>query len=309
MKPYTVDVIIPTYKPDEKFDRLMKMLGEQTYPIERILIMNTEQPFFPEKGYEDLPGVEVRHLKRREFDHGGTRDRAASFATGDLLCFFTQDAVPENPDVIGHLAEAFQDPDVWAAYARQLPAPDCGVVEAYTRTFNYPPDSRVKSADDLESCGIKTFFCSNVCAMYRADAYRRLGGFEKHTIFNEDMIFAGRIIQNGGKIAYAAQARVIHSHNYSGMQQLRRNFDLAVSQADHPEIFQTVRSESEGIRLVKETARYLCRSKKPWLIPHLILQSGFKFLGYRLGKSYRKLPKSWVRKLSDNSAYWDFKQF
>ncbi len=307
MKPYTVDVIIPTYKPDDKFDRLMKMLGEQTYPISRILIMNTEEPFFPKKGYGDLTGVEIRHLRRSEFDHGGTRDRAASFSNADLLCYFTQDAVPENGEVIRQLVEAFQNPKVWAAYARQLPAPDCGIVEKYTRTFNYPPASSIKSADDLKDYGIKTFFCSNVCAMYRADMYRKLGGFEKRTIFNEDMIFAGKIIQNGGSIAYVAQARVIHSHNYSGIQQLRRNFDLAVSQADHPEIFQMARSESEGIRLVKKTAGYLCRSKKPWMIPHLILQSGFKFLGYQLGKRYQKLPKSWVRKLSASSAYWDFK--
>lgn len=50
MKPYTVDVIIPTYKPDEKFDRLMKMLGEQTYPIERILIMNTGTALLSREG-------------------------------------------------------------------------------------------------------------------------------------------------------------------------------------------------------------------------------------------------------------------
>ena len=37
-------------------------------------------------------------------------------------------------------------------------------------------------------------------------------------------------------IAYVAEARVVHSHNYTNRQQLHRNFDLAVSQADHPEI-------------------------------------------------------------------------
>ena len=307
MKPYTVDVIIPTYKPDEKFHRLMQMLGKQTYPISRILIMNTEESCFPKRGYEKLPGVEVRHLKRSEFDHGGTRDRAARCATGDLLCFITQDAVPEDESLIQRLAEAFADPEVMAAYARQLPDQGCHTIERYTRSFNYPEKSRVKSARDLKECGIKTFFCSNACAMYRAEAYRSLGGFEQRTIFNEDMILAGKMIQNGGKIAYAAKARVIHSHNYTAIQQLHRNFDLAVSQADHPEIFGMVRSESEGIRLVSQTARYLCRIGKPWLVPVLAVQSGCKFLGYRLGKSYRKLPGWLIRRLTMNKAYWDFK--
>ena len=38
-----VDVIIPTYKPGKKFSRLLKMLERQTYPIGRIIVMNTEK--------------------------------------------------------------------------------------------------------------------------------------------------------------------------------------------------------------------------------------------------------------------------
>ena len=41
--------MIPSYKPDHKFDRLMHMLQKQTYPIGTILIVNTEEKFFPEK--------------------------------------------------------------------------------------------------------------------------------------------------------------------------------------------------------------------------------------------------------------------
>ena len=74
------------------------------------------------------------------------------------------------------------------------------------------------------------------------------GGFPRRTIFNEDMIYAGGLIKNGFAIAYAADARVIHSHNYSGRQQFHRNFDLAVSQAEHPEVFGGLASEGEGIR-------------------------------------------------------------
>ena len=72
--------------------------------------------------------------------------------------------------------------------------------------------------------------------MYRRSIYEKLGGFVKHTIFNEDMIFAGKLIQEGYAIAYVAEARVFIPTNYTNCQQLHRNFDLAVSQADHPEI-------------------------------------------------------------------------
>ena len=37
----TVDVVIPTYKPDEKYDRLLQMLKKQTLQPGRIIVMNT----------------------------------------------------------------------------------------------------------------------------------------------------------------------------------------------------------------------------------------------------------------------------
>ena len=91
-----------------------------------------------------------------------------------------------------------------------------------------------------------------------------------------------------------------HSHNYSGRQQFHRNFDLGVSQAEHPEIFEGVPSEGEGIRLVKNTAEYLLSKGKWYKIPDLVFQSGFKFLGYRFGKKYEKLPLWLIRKMSMN---------
>ncbi len=74
------------------------------------------------------------------------------------------------------------------------------------------------------------------------------------------MIYAGTMAKQGYGIAYAADACVIHSHNYSCRQQFHRNFDLGVSQADHPEIFEGVPAEGEGLRLVKKSLAYLIKT-------------------------------------------------
>ena len=122
------------------------------------------------------------------------------------------------------------------------------------------------------------------------------------------MILAGNMIKSGKTVAYAADARVIHSHNYTGLMQFHRNFDLAVSQADHPEIFAMAKSESEGIRMVKATAAYLISQRKPYLIPVLGMRSASKLLGYRLGRSYQKLPENIVLHLTGNKSYWEKKK-
>lgn len=301
----TVTVIIPTYKPGASFRRLMKKLSTQTYPIEKIIIMNTEKQYWKDALIQDVRQAEVHHITKAEFDHGKTRAMGAAMAKSDILVYFTQDAVPADDLVVEHLVRAFQDESVGAAYGRQLPNPDCKFIEAYTRGFNYPTNSSVKRKSDLPKLGIKTYFCSNVCSAYRKSVYEKMGGFITRTIFNEDMIMAAHMVQAGYGIAYQADAKVFHSHNYSYTQQFRRNFDLAVSQADHPEIFADISSESEGIRLVKKTAAYLMQEKKPWLIPDLILASGFKFLGYKAGQNYKKLPKILIRKFTMNPSYWE----
>jgi rhamnosyltransferase len=217
----------------------------------------------------------------------------------------TQDAIPCDINLIQRLSDAVMDNEgVAAAYARQIPLSDCREIERYARSFNYPDDSRIKSKEDTPELGIKTFFCSNVCAAYNREIYEELGGFIKKAIFNEDMIFAGHAVNAGYRIAYEAKALVCHSHNYTCMQQFRRNFDLGVSQTQHPEVFKSVSSESEGVKFVKKTAAYLSKIKKKRLIPYLFVSSGFKFMGYQLGKRYESLPNGMVVWCSSNKEYW-----
>ena len=305
-----VDVVIPAYKPGKKFSRLLKMLERQTWPVGKVIVMNTEKSFWNDHGFEGIGNLEVHHLTKEEFDHGDTRNRGMKLSRADIVVFMTDDAVPADEHLIEELVKAFaqRGPEgeaVIMAYARQLPDKDCALAERYTRSFNYPEESCVKTKADLKRLGIKTFFASNVCCAYDREKFWFQGGFIRRTIFNEDMIFAGRaVLQDDYAVAYAAEARVIHSHNYNCRQQFKRNFDLAVSQADHPEIFNGIRSESEGIRLVKSTARFLIRQKKPWLVPGPVVKSGFKYLGYRAGKCYRLLPGWMILKCTMNREYW-----
>lgn len=305
MKSFTVDVIIPTYKPGGEFKRLIDMLEIQSYKINNIIVINTDEKYFNNKYIEGYNNIIVKHITALEFDHGGTRAMAAAMSSTDIMLFMTQDAVPCDEYLVQNLIGFFEDEGVGAAYARQLPKPDCHEIEKFTRSFNYPDKDKIKSAKDINELGIKTYFCSNVCAAYKKEAYDSLGGFIKKTIFNEDMIFAGRLIKSGMKIAYASNALVLHSHNYGNIEQLRRNFDLAVSQIDNPEIFLGLKSENEGIKLVKETAIHCFKIGKPYLVLPLIIKSGFKYLGYKLGYNYKALPVLIVRGLSMNKRYWD----
>ena len=305
MENKTVDVIIPAYHPGKEFATLIKRLEKQSVSIHRIIVMNTEESMWNKEWEKLSDAMEVHHLTKEEFDHGGTRARAAELSDADVMVFMTQDAMPADRELLAELLKALdQEENIAAAYARQLPNAECSFVERYTRAFNYPDTSLVKTKADLDKYGIKTFFCSNVCAAYKKDIYEKQGGFVRRTIFNEDMIYAGGLIQAGYGIVYAAEARVIHSHNYNCMQQFHRNFDLGVSQAEHPEIFEGVPSEGEGMRFVKKTLAYLIQSGRIWLIPGFVLQCAGKYAGYLAGKKFRKLPKKFILWCTMSPNYW-----
>ena len=304
-----VDVIIPVYKPSAGFLALLDALAAQSLPIGQIILINTEKKYFDQLVagtdlFDQYSNLVVRHIKKEEYDHGGTRNYGVSLSKAPYFIMMTDDAIPADEKLVERLLEPFQDKKVGMTYGRQLPAAGCGVIESYTRCFNYPDTPCVKSVENLKDMGIKAFFASNVCAAYRRDIFDALGGFTDRTIFNEDMIYARGILNAGYRIAYAAQAEVMHSHNYSGWEQLKRNFDLGVSHAEYPEIFDGLSTESEGIRLVKKTCGYLFRIRKPWLTGKLIWQSGCKYIGYFLGKRFRKLPRKMIRFFSMNRGYW-----
>ncbi len=303
-----IDIIIPLYKPGKELFTLLDKLQEQTVSVNRILLFNTEEKYFTRLVYgtdfaKRYRNVEVFHLSKREFDHGGTRRRGVSKSKAPIFVMMTQDAVPADKYLIEKLIEPLKD-DVAVSYARQLADDRSSVLEQFSRQFNYPEQACVKSQGDLQRLGIKTYFCSNVCAAYRRDIYDKQGGFIRRTIFNEDMIYAAGAVKAGYRIAYAAQAQVIHSHNYNCRQQFHRNFDLGVSQAQHPEIFADIKSESEGKRMVKAATAYLKKNHLQRKLPYFYLQCCWKYAGYLLGKHYKKLPHRAVLACTASPNYW-----
>lgn len=301
-----INVAIPVYNPDKRLFEIVNRLNKQTMVPEKILLINTGSSLDYAGDYAQFNNVEILYIKEDEFDHGGTRDMAMRKLDGDYVIFMTQDAMPVNNRLIEKLiVPMIENDEIAVTYARQLPAKNAGVIEKYTRAFNYGEEDVLTSYEDIERLGIKTFFCSDVCAAYRKSYYDEVGGFPGKTIFNEDMIYAWKVLTESYKKLYVAGATVVHSHNYDALKQFKRNFDLGVSHKQFSYIFDSgLKTENEGIRLVLDTTKYLLDTENYLLLPKLYVDSAAKYLGYRLGKLYDKLPDEWVEKFTMNKNYW-----
>jgi rhamnosyltransferase len=270
-------LVIPILNPPEWFlsDIIGKLHHQSISP--KILLINSGKKI--ENGE-----YEVINIQKEEFNHANTRNIALEYEA-DFYLFMTQDATPFDGYLIENLLRVFEDNEVVVSYAKQVPYADANEIEVFARTTNYPEVSKVKSKADLPMLGIKTFFSSDTCAMYKSDYFKQVGGFKKNLNTNEDMEFVARAIINGKKVAYCAEAKVYHSHNFSIIEVYKRYKEIGKFFKNNSWILEEVAkyssAESTGLKQVKEELKYLLK-KNPLLIPKSIIFSLTKYLAFKM---------------------------
>ena len=282
----------------------LSMLQAQERKAQEIIVIDSESTDDTVKLACEA-GCRVIPVPRKDFNHGGTRNIAAGYAKGRYLVFLTQDALPVDANLLNNLAMPLEkDRDIAMGYGRQIAYGHARSIEKFVREFNYPPESSIKQKTDIDRLGVKTFFCSNACAIYNKQIFTSLGGFRKDTIMNEDMEFVFRAVMNDYKACYAADAAVWHSHDYTLSEQFKRYVDIGVFFANNPVLKSYAKNESEGIRYISQAARYLIENGEYAGLIHLFLDSLARFVGYRMGYRFRKIPVSLLVKISMNRNYW-----
>jgi rhamnosyltransferase len=297
-------IIIPTYNAQEFLPTLLASLNAQTLKSFELIIIDsssTDDTCKIAKQYTDNLIV----IPQNEFDHGGTRAKAASMAQGDILIYLTQDALPFDAYTLENLIKVFEDESVGAAYGRQLSYADTNLFGKHLREFNYPDKTVVRSKEDIKKYGIKTAQLSNSFAAYRKDLLLEIGNFKNDLILGEDVYAGAKMILAGYKLVYTADAKVYHSHSYTVLQEFKRYFDIGVFHRCEEWILQEFgKAEGEGMRYIKSELNYLFQNGAWYLLPEWFARNGMKYLGYKLGQNYEKLPMRMVRKMSMHHRWW-----
>ena len=226
-------------------------------------------------------------------------------AKGEIIVFFTQDAILASRDALGLLVAPLLENKAACSYGRQLPSREATPVAAHLRLFNYPPRSALRTYGDRLQHGLKTIFISNSFAAYRKEVLAAAGYFKNGLIFGEDTCTLGRILAAGHAVAYVSDAAVYHSHNYSLGEELRRSFDIGVLHSREKWLLETYgHAEGVGAHYVRSALGNLFREKQIHRIPDCLLRSVMKLIGYKLGRFHRKIPASWLPLLSMNRVWW-----
>ena len=299
-----VSILIPTLNAGKVWLQTLESIAEQTYKYENKIIADsgsTDDTVL----YAKVFGFEIIGIDKQEFNHGATRQMLADKSfDSDIVVFLTQDAILATPYSIANIIKAFDDPQVGMAYGRQLPHVTARPLEKHARIFNYPPVSEVLSIDDADRLGFKVFFCSNSFAAYRKSALKAIGGFPSDSIMGEDAIVAAKMLLAGYKKAYVAEATVYHSHSYTLNEEFKRYFDTRVFHEQNKWLIEKFgKPTGEGFKFLKSELNYVIKNDFKSILKS-ISSLGVKWLGYKSGKYYKKMPLSMLRRLSMFKAYW-----
>lgn len=300
-----VDLVIPTLNAEPFLAAIFENLRSQSLKLNQIIVIDSASNDRTQEIAKEN-GAKVISINRSQFDHGGTRKQACNLSKAEVIIFMTQDCLPWGPDSLEKLVKPFSnDKAVANTYGRQLPIKGASFFGAHLRAFNYGPQSSCRSKDDFAKFGIKTAFTSNSFAAYRRKYLNDIGGFRSRLIMGEDTIAAFDLLLAGHKVCYVAEAKALHSHDYTIAQEMRRYFDIGVFHSLEPRLLEMSGGASkEGLRFVVSEIKSLFKQGRGYLLPASFLRLAAKFLGYRLGLRHKSLPPRWQKKLSMHKGWW-----
>jgi len=297
-------VIIPTLDAAESLPALLDSLLAQTLlPMEILVIDSSSEDDTVVQARRS--GCRIEIIARDKFNHGATRNHAARLARGEILVFLTQDALPSGPDFLSNLLQPIYAGLAVATTARQIPNDKASPLEVFSRLFTYPEESQNRDLNRTSDLGIMTYYFSNAGAAIQRGVFESIGGFPEGLIVNEDMLFCARLIKAGYRVAYQADAVIIHSHNYSLLEQFQRYFDIGHFFTQAGDEITGTQLGSRGYQFAVNQIRYLSLTRRWHWIPRSLLESLNKVVAFSMGRRADHLPSFVRKRFSRQKAYWD----
>ncbi|REK09321.1 MAG: glycosyltransferase [Acidobacteria bacterium] len=215
----SVSIVIPTRDGGEVLRRCLEAIARQRLRNRFEVVCVDSGSSEEEIEAMRALGARVSRIAPEEFDHGATRDLGASSATGELLVFLNQDAVPVGDRWLAELIRPFFQEDPPAAVQGGFVAPDEPDPGGFFWGTNGPrfhfTSESLGWMRDHWGCGFSTVHCA-----IQQTAWNQLplGPFA----VLEDKYWQLRAQSLGWRIAESPNAKVEHRHGHASASQLLR---------------------------------------------------------------------------------------
>ncbi len=277
-----IDIICPLYNAEEYIDDLYKsLLIQKNVNVGKILFLLTESKDNSEQLLKNNK-CNYEIVKKSEFSHSLTREKAAMKSNADIVCFITQDVVIKDDKWLYNLTKNILKGNCAAAYSRQITK--YNNIEKYTRERNYPDYSFMRSKNDIEKYGLRTFFFSDAASAVDLKAFKKVKGYDsKKLTISEDMYLAYKLITNGYKISYESDSIVYHSHNFT-LKQIYDRYKLTGIFFKENSYLDNYGTNSSGADLAKYVLKRIVQEKNIKMFFRYPFDMAARLFGMKAGK-------------------------
>ncbi len=199
--PRRVSAVIRAYNEAKHIGRLLEGFEQQTVKPDEIVLVDSGSTD-DTVAIARAAGCRIVNIDKSEFSFGRALNRGCAAATGDILLFNSAHVYPLYNTHVEHLVSAFDREGVAIAYGRQVGDERTKFSEARVMLKWFPNqniwDQRHPFSNNANAAVLKS--------VWQESPYdEALTGLE-------DLDFAKKTLAKGFKIAYVADAPIVHVH-------------------------------------------------------------------------------------------------
>jgi len=223
-----VSIVIRTYNEQRYLGDLLRAINNQN------LEKNEHETVIVDSGSTDSTldiaqqfGCRIVHIRKKEFSYGRSLNIGCDAASGDVLVFISGHCIPTHSQWLLSLISPLGKEEIVYTYGAQVGNPNTYFSEQQLFAKYFPGQSKLPQ---------EGFFCNNANAALLKTAWKE-NYFDESLTGLEDMHLSKRLVSQGLKIGYVAEALVFHLHDESWLQ-VRRRFEREAIALQHvmPEI-------------------------------------------------------------------------
>ena len=195
-------IVIRAYNESVHLPRLLEGIGHQTVKDVEIILVDSGSTDSTVPVAESY-GARIVRIPPQEFTFGRSLNFGIREAGRDYIVIASAHVYPVYPDWLETLLRPFQDQSVALTYGRQRGPESGSFSEGQIFQQWYPEASHMDQA---------TAFCNNANAAIRKRLWE-LTPYDETLTGLEDLAWAKWAREQGYKIAYVAEAEIVHVHH------------------------------------------------------------------------------------------------
>lgn len=197
----TTAAVIRAYNEGEHIGRLLHGLSQQTVPVDELIVVDSGSQD-DTTAIAERYGATVVRIDKSEFSFGRSLNRGCEAAKADVLLILSAHVYPVYDTFVEKMLGPFVDSSTGIAYGRQVGDHRTKFSESRIMLQWFPEESIWDQGHP---------FSNNANSAVRRETWGKLR-YDEDLTGLEDLEFAARAIDAGERVAYVAEAPVVHVH-------------------------------------------------------------------------------------------------